>query len=162
MACANAGSYDVVVTNSVSVVTSAVAVLTVTSATSTNGATLVTNSTYVFYLPPASNPNVEDRFTYTISDGWLSATGTVVVTIADPAGQSQNLVIGLDGANHPRLTIFGIPGYQYDIQRGASTTGPWTTKHTCTLPSSGPSIGKYEWADAEVTGDSYFYRTKLH
>jgi hypothetical protein len=131
------------------------------SATSTNGATLSTNSTQVFYLPRNADPtnNVTDSFTYTISDGWLSATGLVLVTIApDPTNQSPNIVrTELIGDGNSRITFAGIPGWRYCVQRATNMAAPiyWQT-----LPDStnlAGANGLWIYTDLQATNYSPSY-----
>jgi hypothetical protein len=52
------------------------------SATTTNGATLITDADTIYV--PASG--VDDSFTYTVTDGYSDATGTVLVKVGAPTG----------------------------------------------------------------------------
>lgn len=99
--------------------------------TSTNGITLVTNSTSIFY---SNYVIVVDRFDYTISDGrGGSATGSVHIA-ASPRGWFA----GFASANGDSFTLNlrGRPGWTYYLER--STNLPlWTTVWTNTAPASG-------------------------
>jgi len=134
------------------------------SATSTNGATLSTNSTYVFYLPANADPtnNVTDRFTYTISDGLTTATGTVIVTMApDPTNQTQNIVkTETLGDGNSRLTFAGIPGRQYYVQRATNMNAPvyWQTLPNSTNPAGTNGLWTYTDLNATNYGQR-FYRS---
>ena len=126
------------------------------SATSTNGATIFTNATYVLYsVPPGGN--VTDRFTYTVSDGTTAASGTVVITPqSDPTGITFNIVAyGLVGGK-PTMTVAGIPGRSYTVQRTQDLGGSpvWTDLFT----TNAPAAGLFQFVDQTPPGGSVFYR----
>jgi hypothetical protein len=134
------------------------------SGTSTNGATISTNGTYVFYAPANTDPtnNVTDCFSYTISDGWLSATGIVIVTITpDSTNLTPNIVKWetLGDAN-VRLTFAGIPGRLYCVQRTTNMAWPiyWHTLSNSTNIAG--SNGLWIYTDLAATNYSpRFYRS---
>jgi hypothetical protein len=129
-----------------------------TTSVSTNGATISTNDSFVLYAPPTSGGNVTDRFTYTISDGALSANGTVVVNIAPPpTGMSNNIVsYGMDGNGNAHLIFAGIPGFTYVVQVTTELSGTpvWTDK----LTTNAPAGGLWEFIDTNRPSPA-FYRT---
>ena len=83
---------------------------------------------------------------------------------AEPGGVSGNIHVegsGLDGNNHPTMTIFGVIDYYYDVQRATSANGTWGTLTTIQIPST----GKYQYTDTSVTlppDGPFFYRTRPH
>ena len=128
------------------------------SSPSANGASLFTDSTQILYSPlPGSNPD-SDSFTYTISDGLLSATGTVTVSLLpDPTGLTFNIVAsGQDPDGHPVITFAGIPGYSYTVQRSqnlSTWTDLWTT--------NAPAAGLFQFTDLNQPNPA-FYRAVSH
>ena len=102
------------------------------SATSANGGTVVSNGGWIFYTPAPGFTN-SDTFTYTISDGWVSATGTVTVNVIIDNGPSPNLTISNLGNGSYAVSGDGIPNRAYQIQF-ADTVPPtnWQTLGTAT------------------------------
>jgi hypothetical protein len=101
--------------------------LSVTAVNSTSGATVVLTGggSNVAYTPPHGFAGV-DSFTYTLSDGHLTATGLVTVYVtrtgAPPFGD-------LTIAGVPANLLFsfsGLAGQQYALEYATSITGPWT------------------------------------
>ncbi|MCC7374950.1 MAG: cadherin-like domain-containing protein [Verrucomicrobiales bacterium] len=131
--------------------------LSAVSATSTNGAVLRTNATYLLYsLPPGGN--VADAFTYTVTDGVTSSTGTVHIVIQpDPSGLTANLVAyGVNALGQPTMTFAGVPGYHYLVQRATSLTEPtvWTGLETLLTPAG----GLFQYTDTNAPVGMLFYR----
>ncbi len=112
------------------------------SPTSTDGAALYTNATQILYHPQSGHNPASDSFTYTISDGQLTATGIVIVSLLpDPTGLTFNIVsAGGYGSGHPTITFAGIPDYIYKVQRSANLTN-WTDLRTTNAPAAGPVPG---------------------
>ena len=134
------------------------------------GATISHNSTYVFYLPASGNDN-NDGFTYTISDGYGgTASGTVAVNVIgnQPGGASGSISVSNGVAT---VKMFGIPGFQYDVQRslGLST---WTTLLTAPPLNPVPPFtastndGSFtftdNYSDLGSPPSSAYYRAVLH
>jgi len=131
------------------------------SATSTNGVSLTTNGTFIFY----SNPNnVEDEFSYTVrdvrayraGDTVRTATGTLRITVNAPAGTNQNFVSFAVVEGKPTMRFAGIPGYTYEVQRTTDLTPPtsWTTLHT----TNAPSLGLFDFVDDNPPVGQAYYR----
>jgi len=136
-------------------------------ATSTGGATLSNNATYVFYLPNSAGDG--DTFTYTVSDGnGGTATGVVTVRVATrPSGPYGE--IGVCGCV-ATVKMFGIPGVQYDIQR-STNMNTWTTLLTAPPLNTNPPImpaadGSISFTDnfSDLGGQpaSAYYRIMAH
>jgi hypothetical protein len=122
---------------------------------SAQGATLSYDSTYIFYLP-ANNNN--DSFIYTVSNGSGTATGTITVTVAASGGLAKTITVSGGTAT---IKFFGIPGFQYDVQRTTSLTEPvtWTT-----LPASlrtPGADGSFTYTGSAPNGTAY-YRSLQH
>jgi hypothetical protein len=108
--------------------------ITLTSTiSSTNGATVSYDSTYVYY----SDANgVNDQVNYTVGDG-QGGTGAGVINITvstNPiAGMPQTINVSGMSAT---LNFAGIPTYQYEIQRSTNMLN-WVTIETTNAPSNG-------------------------
>jgi hypothetical protein len=122
--------------------------------TTTNGITLTTNSTTIFY-PNAAN--VADQFTYTVSDGHGgTATGTANISVVTVAGTNSvlSLQVGVPGSGTNTLTFAGVPGYSYVVQYATNVTGPWQPFSTNTAATN----GLWTAIDRTATNTSRFYR----
>jgi hypothetical protein len=101
------------------------------SPASTNGVNLITNSTDILYT---NGPNVNDQFSYTISDGHGgTATGVVNITITtNVSGQLESVTV----ANGSVIVNgVGVPGYTYQVQRSLDLT-TWKTIASVTAPAN--------------------------
>jgi hypothetical protein len=94
------------------------------NATSANGGTVVSNSGWIFYTPPAGSTNA-DSFTYNISDGFASVPGTVNVSVVTDLGPSPNLTINVLSNGVYSIRGDGIPGRAYRIQWSANPGPVW-------------------------------------
>jgi hypothetical protein len=106
--------------------------------TSTNGSTLATNSTYIFYTNSVT-PNVNDSFNYTVSDGnGGTAIGTVMIimnnNLTGPTGLNLNISSTKVTAN-----FYGWPGFRYTVERSTNLSGGlgWVPISTNTAPTNG-------------------------
>jgi hypothetical protein len=126
------------------------------SANSTNGGTVTLSNGLVTYTP-STNFIGADLFTYTVNDGFTTATGSVHVVVADTGTLAPNrigsIVLGPEGA-HARFA--GIPGFTYTIER--STDGAdWTAVGSVVVPAN----GLFEFLDSTPPSGSVFYRTTV-
>jgi autotransporter-associated beta strand protein len=120
--------------------------------TSTNGVTLLTNSTFILY---SNSINVADRFNYTINDGHGgSATG--VVNIA-PGISGQFIGVPSMNGSSATLHFAGNPGTAYYLER--STNLPvWLTISTNIMPANGVLDYTDDFHDLNQPPTSAFYR----
>jgi hypothetical protein len=127
-------------------------------ATSTNGATITSNGTYIFYpVPPGGD--VTDRFSYTVSDGTTNTTGLVIITIkADSTGETQNIVSIASVPGGIKIIFAAIPGLPYLVQRTGSLSDPisWGTQTNVTADSG----GRFEYVDLGPPSPSYYRSAK--
>ena len=123
------------------------------SPTSTDGAALYTNATQILYYPQSGHNPASDSFTYTISDGQLTATGIAIVSLLpDPTGLTFNIVSTLvDGSGHPTITFAGIPDYIYKVQRSANLTN-WTDLRT----TNAPAAGLFQYTDLNPSNPAFY------
>ncbi len=134
--------------------------------TSTNGVVIFTNTTLFQYC---NTNHVSDQFSYIVNDGFGgSSTGVVSVVFnafgpGNPqAGQGvQNgqagIVISSDGVAH--VTYYGIPNYQYGIQR-TTDLSTWVTIQTTNAPSNGVFDFDDDFSDLGKKPSSAFYRLR--
>ena len=93
-----------------------------TNLVSTNGVILTNNGTLVLY--PGSAANVNDRFYYTITDGYGGTNTGYVDIVVDPyvgqpvTGQLSTNNLGTNVSF--TVTYYGIPGYTYNLQRNTN------------------------------------------
>jgi hypothetical protein len=124
---------------------------------STNGITLATNSTYLYF----SNTNkVKDQFSYTVTDHYGGyATGQVAVAfvVAPFIGQTSGQMSIRSGTN--AVTFHGVPGFAYVVQRSVNLL-TWVDIATNTAASTGIIQANDTFADLGGTPSSAFYRLK--
>jgi hypothetical protein len=120
--------------------------------TSTNGIILAIGGGYVSYL----NTNlVNDRFTYTVSDGNATATGTVTLITA-PFASGQTASVAVSGST-ATVTFAGIPGYKYGVQRSTNVVD-WVTLEITNAPGTGAFQVTDNFSDLGTVPSSAYYR----
>jgi hypothetical protein len=136
----------------------------VNTGSSGQGATLAANSTFVFYLP-ANNNN--DSFTYNLSDGHGgTAIGTITVNVTgnQPGGASGSITLV---GNVATVTMYGIPGLGYDVQRSTDLAN-WTTMSSSLNPAppiaASTADGSIRFTDtfSGSPPNSAYYRIMAH
>ena len=109
----------------------------------TNGTPLFNSGAYLLYTNSVT-PNVNDAFKYTVSDGFGGlSTGTVTILLttnvlnANITGQS-NVKLNVAAAS-VTANFFGVPGFQYVVQRSTNlvTGAGWVPISTNTAPPDG-------------------------
>ena len=119
-------------------------------------ATITHNTTYVFYVPSTgSTSNNNDSFTYTISDGTLTASGTVNVTVQSRGGAAQQITYNVNGVT---VIFGGMPGLIYDVQR--STDAGFTSPSVISTIQA-PTSGVFTNIDSSPSNPA-FYRLIQH
>jgi autotransporter-associated beta strand protein len=99
--------------------------------TTTNGITLLTNGTHLYY---SNYVNVPDKFSYVVMDGrGGSAIGTVYITNSAAARFASAPVLNANGV---ALSFVGRPGSAYYLERSTNLLS-WLTISTNVAPSSG-------------------------
>jgi autotransporter-associated beta strand protein len=123
--------------------------------TTTNGITLTTNATSVFY---SNNVSGNDRFTYTISDGFGGSTNGFVNIVnigSSPSAQFANSP-SWNGSSMT-LRFSAVPGWTYYLDR--STNLPvWMTISTNVAPPSGVFDYTDNFQDLGSSAPAAFYR----
>ena len=129
--------------------------ITLTSVSvSTNGMVSPTNATYILFR----NTNyVNDRFSYTVTDGFGGyATGQVFVFSVLAPFTGQNTTLNPIGGTNT-VTNHGIPGYVYIIQRSINLL-TWTAIATNTAAGNGLILTTDRFTDLGAPPASAFYR----
>jgi hypothetical protein len=123
------------------------------AALSANGATVTSDSNYIYYNAPVT---AEDYFTYTVGDGYGgSAGGTVYLEAVSGTAAIQSNP-GTDVNGHPTFSGSGIPGITYGVESATSLSGPWVNAGTVTASSVN---GSWSFTDANQTNPpTIFYR----
>jgi hypothetical protein len=121
----------------------------------TNGATILTNDTYIYYLPgTGAGSNYNDSFTCTVSDGYGgSATGNINVNVYSAAGPAQ-MSIPTNGVVN--IKFFGIPAYAYVVATTTNLNTAWWPLSTNTADSD----GSWQFTDPNATNSQQYYRTQ--
>jgi autotransporter-associated beta strand protein len=129
---------------------------------STNGAAISTNGTYIFYsstnnLTEAIAFTVRDVRSYRAGDTVRTATAYLYITAEAPAGTNGNAVDISFTNGVVGMRFAGIPGYAYEIQRATNLTPPvaWTTLHS----TNAPTEGLFDFIDLTPPVGSAYYRT---
>ena len=136
----------------------------------TNGATLLNNGTFLYYSNSVT-PKVNDAFTYTVSDGHGSTNfGTVFIIVNDaslnPFGQN-NVALNLSSTN-VTANFFGVPGYQYTVERSTNLSAGlgWLPVSTNVAPGNGLMQVKDNFQNLNIqvppVPASVFYRLRYN
>jgi hypothetical protein len=126
--------------------------------TTTNGVTLTTNSSWIFYT---NSPNVADQISYTVSDG-QGGTGTGLINVAIVSGVTGTNSITSIAGTYPltTLTAYGIPGYVYVTQRATNLTPVvnWVNVSTNTAAGNGQITATDNYSDLTGPPAAAYYR----
>ena len=119
----------------------------------TNGVMLATNASDISY---ANGQNVNDQFSYTVSDGQGgTARGLVnIVVVASIWGLAQSVSVS-NGTATVFFTV--VPGYSYTAQRSTNLVN-WLTILTTNAPSGGVIQITDNFIDLNLPPSSAFYR----
>jgi autotransporter-associated beta strand protein len=121
-------------------------------ATTTNGATLTSDATYIF----VPTNNVADAFNYTVSDAFGgSSTATVTLNVVTSTGQTTGSIN--TGGGNPNLKFYGIPGSSYTIQVSTNLS-TWTDVTTLTAGAT----GVITYTDSTPPTPAAYYRTRYN
>ena len=133
------------------------------------GGTVIYDANNIQYTYPTSGSPMSDSFSYTITDGSVSATATVTLAFTKQSGAASASISVTNGV--AAVTLYGIPGLQYDVQRSTDNMNSWTTLTTApplnvTPPIATGSDGKVtftdNFSDLGTKPSSAFYRTIQH
>ena len=123
------------------------------SGVSTNGVTLIPSPGYLNYY---NVNNVDDQFTYTVSDGFggtNSATVTIVLNTNSVFGLSSPAINTTGGS--ATLSFAGIPGLSYSVVRSTNVT---FVPLDILLTTNAPAGGLFDYTDSAPPQPSAYYR----
>jgi len=104
------------------------------ASTSTKGATIQVKAGWLIYRPSSSAQNgTSDTFTYTVSNGIKTATGTVTVSLVVPEYVAE---VAIDRVSGDKVYFSVMPGMTFEVQ-GTSQLGTSATWTTITGPNNG-------------------------
>jgi hypothetical protein len=104
---------------------------------STNGVTLGESSNFLLYQNPN---NVNDQFTYTVTDGFGGTnSGLVNIAISNSSvfGSTGPIIAASNKGGPTTITYSGIAGYSYSVDRTTNLQSGWTTIWTTNMPAGG-------------------------
>jgi hypothetical protein len=131
--------------------------------TSTKDATIEVKAGWLIYRPSASAQNgTTDTFTYTVSNGIKTATGTVTVSLVTP---EYVALVAIDRVSGDQVYFSVMPGMTFEVQ-GTSQLGTSPIWATITGPNNGNwtsgADGRLIVTDPAAAGAaSRFYNFKL-
>ena len=127
-------------------------VLTGVSLTTTNGITLLTNDSFIFY---SNDVSVADQFNYRISDSHGgSATGVVNIASSPSARFARYPSVS---SNSATLPLAGRPGWTYYLERSTNLRA-WITISTNVAPANGLFDYTDDFGDLTQPPSAAFYR----
>jgi hypothetical protein len=130
--------------------------------TSTNGAIVTANATYVFYNPPAANGNMTDRFTYSVKDGFqaLGVGRVQVMVLGSPDTFPNVTAIATLPDGNKQLGFAGIPHHSYLVHATTNLVPPMSWVTLCTNVAG--NDGLWHYIDLEATNfPSRYYRSAM-
>jgi autotransporter-associated beta strand protein len=128
--------------------------LTGINLTTTNGVTLLTNDTFIFY---SNYVSVIDQFNYTISDGHGGSATGVVQIASSPTGRFTDYPSG--NGNSVTLHFAGRPGWTYYLER-STNLAIWATIWTNVAPAGGEFDYMDDFQDLNEPASAAFYRLR--
>lgn len=108
---------------------------------------------WIYYQPPAGFSGT-DSFTYTITDGVQTVTGTVSITTTVQPGQTSNIYQLVDENGGKRVLALGIPGRTYQLQVAPDLVN-WTPVGASVVC---PAAGAISLLDPGPLPPTRFYR----
>jgi hypothetical protein len=144
--------------------------ITGVSATSAQGGTVIHNANNIQYTYPTSGNPTNDSFSYTVTDGTFSTNATVTLTFQRQSGAPSGSITVSGDSPAATVTLYGIPGLQYDVQRSTNLS-TWTTLLAAPPlnvppPITAGSDGRINFIDSfsDLGGSpsSSYYRTIQH
>ncbi len=128
---------------------------------STAGGTVTKDSTYIYYLPPGGTV-AADHIPYAVSSASGCSTSAYIdLAIAVPGGIAQTITVSGGTAT---INFYGIPGFQYDVQRATSLGPPanWTTITTGSPLTASLDDGSFSYTDDSAPDGTAYYRSMQH
>ncbi len=115
--------------------TNGVALFPINLTTNLDGSYVITNTAFLGYN---NSNNVNDQFSYSISDGFGGTNIGYVNLVVVLSVTGTNSIVGIGTGNPTTLTAYGIPGYTYITER-ATNLAPavWVDIATNTAATNG-------------------------
>jgi hypothetical protein len=107
----------------------------------------------ILFTPAAGFTGV-DRFSYTVTDGDLTATAEVVVLVTSGAQPALHTLTLAPVTGGYQFRFMGNPGRPYQLQQAPVITGPWQTLST----EVAPVYGIIDYTDMSPLPAQAFYR----
>jgi hypothetical protein len=121
----------------------------------TNGTNSIVGGTNITYT--STNSAASDSFTYTVSDGLTTSTGTVTVSTYSPQGFNRLSPPDVIGPGTVALSYLGIPGYNYALDHTTNLTPPIVWSAVITNPAAGDGSLNFTNNSADPVN---FFRTR--
>lgn len=102
------------------------AITAVNSPSAQGGTVTLSPDNQTITYTPTNNYVGGDSFAYTLSDGFVTAQGTVSIIVTSSNAPSLNTISIAASSGNVSLQFSGIPGQIYVIQSAPSPAGPWT------------------------------------
>jgi hypothetical protein len=123
----------------------------------TNGVTISTNGGRIFYVNTA---NVNDQISYTISDSLGTTSSGLINIVVLTAVTGNTSIANIQTGNPTTVTAFGIPGYNYGLERSTNLT-TWVDIITNAAGSDGSISVTDSFTDlGGIQPASAYYRLK--
>ena len=120
---------------------------------STNGIALGNSPGFLLYQ---NGNNVNDQFTYTVSDGFLGTNSglvNVVISTNSVFGTASPIITANNTGGPTTITYSGIPGYSYSVNRSTNLLSGWTTVWTTNMPAG----GTFQYIDSNPPQPAAYY-----
>jgi hypothetical protein len=133
--------------------------ITVVSPTSARGGTVRRKGGWVIYTPNQAAVGAgSDSFTYTLSNGVETATGTVTVNLGSMPDFTLRIEIEsmVDRAGGGKTVTFAVaPSKRFEVEATSNLNGSWSSLGTVTSLSDGRLV-----VEDAGAGDTRFYRVR--
>jgi hypothetical protein len=134
--------------------TNGVTLALINTTTNNDGSYVITNNAFIGYT---NSLDVNDQFSYTISDGF-GGTSTGIVNIINPFVPGTQITGPVNGGP-AILNFFGVPGDNYITQRATNlVSAVWVNISTNTAAPNGAFNVTDDFSDLGGTPASAFYR----
>ena len=125
----------------------------------TNSVNLATNSSWILYT---NSPNVSDRISYSISDGFGGTNIGYINIVINSSVTGTNSIVGLTTGSTNVVKAYGIPGYPYILERATNLAlAVWVSVSTNAAGTNGAISAADVFGDLGGTPPpSAYYRLK--
>ena len=139
--------------------TNGVTLFPINLTTNVDGSYVITNIAYLGY---DNSANVNDQFSYSISDGQGGTNIGYVNLVVNLSVTGTNSIVGIGIGNPTTLRAYGIPGYTYITERATNLAPPiWVDIATNTAATNGViNVFDTFWDLGSNQPASAFYKLK--